>query len=339
MEIVPGKAGAPAGAPAVRWVGSRVEPEPDPWPLRRSARIFARTLPTASPPEEDPPMRERPRYGDIDVWGVTHRGKVRKDNQDHFFMGALARGVVMERTSLSPGMLPELQRQASLGIVADGVGGAGGGEAAARHAVQGLLSSVSSFFHEAEHQESEDPEVFSRLLHEATLAVHDDLVESTEREGGGRRFATTLTLFLGLWPHAYLLQVGDSRGYVFRDGVLTQISRDQTLAQDLVDRGVLTRTAAERSRWSDVLFSAVGGPQAVPVVTRVVRDWGSVVLLCSDGLTKHVPDERIGERLATMTSARQVVEDLLQDALDGGGTDNITLIVGRTLAPGEAAAG
>jgi protein phosphatase len=71
------------------------------------------------------------------------------------------------------------------------------------------------------------------------------------------------------------------------------------------------------------------------VVTRVVRDWGTVVLLCSDGLTKHVSDERIRERLATMTSARQVAERLLQDALDDGGTDNITLIVGRTLPPGE----
>ena len=77
----------------------------------------------------------------------------------------------------------------------------------------------------------------------------------------------------------------------------------------------------------------VGGKQAAPVVTRVVRDWGTVVLLCSDGLTKHVPDERIEERLASMTSARQVAEQLLQDALDGGGTDNITMVVGRTLPP------
>jgi serine/threonine protein phosphatase PrpC len=71
------------------------------------------------------------------------------------------------------------------------------------------------------------------------------------------------------------------------------------------------------------------------VVTRVVRTRGTVVLLCSDGLTKHVPDERIRERLASMTSSRQVVEQLLQDALDDGGTDNITMIVGRTLPADE----
>lgn len=96
----------------------------------------------------------------------------------------------------------------------------------------------------------------------------------------------------------------------------------------------MTRTKAEKSRWANVLSSAVGGSQAEPVVTRVVRDQGTGVLLCSDGLTKHVSDECIRERLTFMTSSRQVVEQLLQDALDGGGTDNITMIVGRTLPSG-----
>ena len=70
---------------------------------------------------------------------------------------------------------------------------------------------------------------------------------------------------------------------------------------------------------------------AAPVVTRVVRDWGTVVLLCSDGLTKHVSDAQIEERLATMTSSKGVAEQLCQDALDAGGTDNISIVVGRTL--------
>lgn len=132
---------------------------------------------------------------------------------------------------------------------------------------------MSAFFHEAEIQEKEDPEVFSRLLHEAALAVHEKLLGKAKEEGGERRFATTLTLFLGLRPHAYLLQVGDSRGYLYQDGRLTQISRDQTLAQELVDQGVMTRTGAEKSRWANVLSSAMGGGQTEPVVTRVVRDW------------------------------------------------------------------
>jgi len=281
----------------------------------------------------------RPRFTDIDAWGVTHRGRVRPDNQDHFFLGSLIRGVRVERASVTDieGGILHLERLATLAMVADGVGGSAGGEEAARRAVEGLVSSVSAFFHEAEFREGEDPEVFSRLLHDAALAVHESLLKKAEGVGigGERRFATTLTLFLGLWPHAYLLQVGDSRCYIYQDGTLTQISRDQTLAQEMMDQGVMTRTRAEQSRWADVLFSAVGGSQAEPVVTRVVRTWGATVLLCSDGLTKHVSDERIRERLTSMTSSRQVVEGLLQDALDDGGTDNITVIVGRTLPPTE----
>ena len=68
-----------------------------------------------------------------------------------------------------------------------------------------------------------------------------------------------------------------------------------------------------------------------PVVTPLDMTWGTVVLLCSDGLTAHVPDDRIRERLRTRASAKQVAEDLLHDALDAGGTDNVTIIVGRAL--------
>lgn len=279
----------------------------------------------------------RPQFSDVETWGVTHQGKLRSENMDHFFLGSLTRGVMVDQASITEneGGTLHQKRLATLAVVADGVGGYTGGEEAARRAVEGLVSSVSTFFHEAECREAEEPEVFSRLLHDAALAVHESLLQRARREGGERRFATTLTLFLGLWPHAYLLQVGDSRCYVCRDGQLTQISRDQTLAQEFVDQGVMTRTKAEKSQWANVLSSAVGGRQAEPVVTRVVRDWGTVVLLCSDGLTKHVSDERIRERLTSMTSSRQVVEQLLQEALDDGGTDNITLIVGRTLPPPE----
>jgi protein phosphatase len=78
-----------------------------------------------------------------------------------------------------------------------------------------------------------------------------------------------------------------------------------------------------------VLSSSIGGQQTAPLVTRLDQDWNNISLLCSDGLTKHVSDERIAERLRGMTSAKQVCQDLMQDALNDGGTDNITIIVGR----------
>lgn len=275
----------------------------------------------------------RPQFSQIDAWGVTHPGKVREINQDHFFVGALARGITVDATSIDEEGRSVLhaERLASLAMVADGVGSRKDGGEAARIAVQELVSKVSEFYYEADYQESEDPEVFTRLLHEAALSCHESLLERAEAVGGERRFATTLTLFLGLWPHAYLLQVGDSRCYILRGGDLTQITRDQTVAQELVDSGSLTQTVASRTRWANVLSSSIGGEQAAPVVTRVTRDWGNVVLLCSDGLTKHVSDERIQERLAAVTDARETCELLVEDALEAGGTDNVTVIVGRSV--------
>ncbi len=273
-----------------------------------------------------------PRFSDIDSWGATHVGKVREENQDDFFVGSLARdGGRVRAVSVEEraGADRELERLASLGVVADGVGSLVRGGEAARIAVSGLVAAVAHYFDDAARAESSDPEVFCRLLHDAALSCHESLVRSAEE--GGLQAATTLTLFLGLWPHAYLLQVGDTRCYTLRGDTLTQISQDQTLAQELVDRGVMSRTAAEKTRWAHVLSSAVGGEQAAPVVTRVTRDWGNVILLCSDGLTKHVSDERIREQLIQMRSARQVTEELIQEALDGGGTDNVTVLVGRTL--------
>jgi serine/threonine protein phosphatase PrpC len=143
--------------------------------------------------------------------------------------------------------------------------------------------------------------------------------------------ATTLTLFIGVWPWCYLLQVGDSRYYQYRDGNLIQISRDQTMAQELLDSGVFANAVAANSPLSNVLSSSLGGPQTAPVVKRLPNSWSTTHLLCSDGLTKHVPDKRIAERLGAMKSAQQVCEDLVQDALDGGGTDNITITVGRAV--------
>lgn len=163
------------------------------------------------------------------------------------------------------------------------------------------------------------------------MQVHAHVVERAKADPSGRSMASTLTLFLGVWPRAYLLQLGDSRCYLMRDNVLTQITRDQTMAQELVDQGVLTPAEAPRTRWAHVLSSAIGGHQTAPVVTRIESVWNQVVLLCSDGLTKHVTDEKIAARLRGMTSARQACEQLLADALEDGGSDNISLIVGRAV--------
>jgi len=281
--------------------------------------------------------KRKPGFDEVEAWGLTHAGNLRETNQDHYLAGALATGVHVISSSLGHERdeVTYLERTASLGIVADGVGSTSGGEYAARVAVEALAREVSRKFAEAEFKEATDPDVFSRLLQDAALACHESLLERAEEEPGKGSFSTALTLFLGLWPHAYILQVGDTRAYIYQKEKLTQITRDQTWAQELIDQGTLSQTKAQASRWANVLSSSIGGQVTTPVVTRIERERGSTLLFCSDGLTKHVSDDRIRERIAEMTTARELAEGLLQDALDGGGTDNITVIVGRTLPPGD----
>jgi protein phosphatase len=224
------------------------------------------------------------------------------------------------------------ERLAFVAMVADGVGGGSKGGEASRIALEAVTEYVTHSMQSYYAAGPRDEREFTNALEEAALQCHAELVRRGQEDPEYRGMATTLTLFLGVWPRAYLLQVGDSRCYLLRGGELTQITRDQTMAQELVDLGVLTRTDASESRLAHALSSSLGGRQTTPVVTRFHMDWSTVVLLCSDGLTKHVSDQRIRERLQSMTSAQQVCEDLLEDALEGGGTDNITIVVGRPWA-------
>jgi serine/threonine protein phosphatase PrpC len=143
--------------------------------------------------------------------------------------------------------------------------------------------------------------------------------------------ATTLTLYLGHWPRAYLLQVGDSRCYLLRGDELSQISRDQTMAQELIDMGVMDPADTAGTRLEHTLSSSIGGRQTAPVVTRFDLSWDTTVLLCSDGLTRHVSDERICERLREAKTSREACEGLVADALEGGGSDNVTVLVRRAM--------
>lgn len=275
----------------------------------------------------------KPRDDEIDVYGLTHQGKVRQSNQDHFLICSLSRQVQVHQTSLPDigQVAGAAERLAFLAMVADGVGGGNMGGEASRLAVEHITAFVLQSVHAYYTADPHDDAAFARVLEEAAMQAHADLLERGQNDPDTRGMATTLTLWIGVWPRAYLLQVGDSRCYVLRGRELTQISRDQTMAQELVDAGVMKRSEADRTKWAHVLSSAIGGPQTAPVVVRLDQAWNQVGLLCSDGLTKHVTDERIRERLRTMSSAKQACEALLEDALADGGTDNITILIGRTV--------
>lgn len=286
---------------------------------------------TLAPVTIEIPAEAKPSDAEIEVFGVTHPGLVRKDNQDHFLLSSLHKQMVIHGTSLpDPDLLPQhSERLAFFAMVADGVGGSSAGARASQLAIAATAQYVT---HSALAYYAIDPgneERFLEALQEAAQAAHRAVQDAAPVEPNRKGPATTLTLGIWVWPRAYILNVGDSRAYVFRSGRLHRITRDQTFAEDMVDRGALTPEQAATSPLRNVLSSAIGGSLTLPVVTRLPSTRDSVWLFCTDGLTKHVPDDRIAQRLATLQSAEQTCRILLQDALDDGGTDNVTILVGR----------
>jgi PPM family protein phosphatase len=274
----------------------------------------------------------RPRDEELDLFGLTHPGRVRRENQDQFLLSTVHPQVVIHGTSLpDPGRLPlRGQRMATIMLVADGVGGSSAGREASQLAAETITRYTASTIHCYHTAGARGEEELLQALRTAALEAHAAVLAEAEARPEVHGMATTLTLAVVVWPWAYVVQVGDSRCYLYWDGVLSQVTRDQTVAQELVDRGLLPADRVAASPLSHVLASAIGGGEAVPVVTRLdIHQIGSVLLLCSDGLTKHVTDGEISEVLRSMTSSEQACRRLLDMALEGGGSDNITVLAGR----------
>ncbi len=284
------------------------------------------------------PAPERPQGDQIDVFGLTHQGNVRTENQDHFLVGSIHKSMSIRQTSLPEESLGDL-RSPSRGyvfLVADGVGGVPGGREASRTALGAIVDYVLQTM---DLYVQMDPDVEPVFL--------ADLVRSVERSHEAVRaaglideehagMATTLTMVCIRWPRGYLVHVGDSRCYRLRQGKLELLTRDQTMAQAMIDAGALSADQAERSSLKHVLYSALGATRAEPFTLSTDVRWDDVMLLCSDGLTKHVSDDEIREALLIQESAEDTARRLLALALARGGSDNTTLIVGRLRRPAGA---
>ena len=273
----------------------------------------------------------RPRDDEIDLFGITHQGLVRSENQDQFLIATIHQEVVVHGSSLPATVQLPLRgsRLATVMLVADGVGGGVGGREASQLAVETVtryISSTLNSFHAA--GSSKEVELLDELR-AAALQAHTAVKAEREVRKETKAMATTLTLGIAVWPWAYVVQVGDSRAYFFQQGKLDMLTRDQTIAQALVDKGVLPADRAARSPLSHVLASAIGADEALPEVTRVSITDRSVLLLCTDGLTKHVTDAEIAESIKTNSTSEEISRALLALALERGGTDNVTVIVGQ----------
>ena len=266
----------------------------------------------------------------IDCFGLTDRGKVRDANEDHFVVASMRKRVTVKHTSLGqPGLLDDQLSGAEgfLLAVADGVGGRPGGELASSQAVEGLLDFVgraSGCFNKVDIQR--EHELLEELEGEIR-ATHESILDQNQSPQGAP--ATTLTLAMIVTPRVYLVHVGDSRAYYLRRGRLHQITRDQTVGEYMVDIGAWTDTQAARAPAASALASAIGGSELTPVVGLVDLEPGDVLVLCTDGLNRHVKDDEITATIGRNGSAESIAKELVAKALDGGGEDNVTVIVAR----------
>lgn len=282
----------------------------------------------------------KPRDTELDLFGLTHPGKVRKENQDHFLIGTVHQQVVLHGTSLPlPDRMPlRGERLASMFLVADGVGGGQAGGEASQLALESITRYVSSTMLCVQAHSGLGEQALLDALRAAALQAHGAVRAVGTGRDDIRSMATTLTLAIVMWPSMYVLQVGDSRCYLFQDGALRQVTRDQTVGQYMVDAGALPANRLAESPLNRVLSSAIGGSEASPVVTRLQLNRGARGMLCSDGLTKHVSNDEIAQRIKADESSEQFCRGLLDLALERGGTDNITIISGRVRVGAPAAA-
>jgi protein phosphatase len=213
-------------------------------------------------------------------------------------------------------------------LVADGVGSGRGGEMASEKAAMSLANYVSRCANVYFSQQTHDDESCIAELLAGVQQVHDEVRAEAAKEGRPGA-ATTLTLVVVFWPKAYLVHVGDSRAYRLRDNQLERLSRDQTMAQALVDAGALTESKGEMSPLKHILTSAIGADEAIPEVHVDSSRWDDVLLLCTDGLTKHLTEAEIEAILRERQPAEPTARKLVDLALERGGSDNVTVVVAR----------
>ena len=213
---------------------------------------------------------------------------------------------------------PDDLRHGNLYIVADGVGGADAGEVASQYASERTLH------HFLESGENED---LGRRLIEAMQSANTDLRRLAAERDDSRRMATTMVATAIQDGRAFIGNVGDSRAYRWQDGALAQVTRDQSLVARLVEEGALTPEEALRYPYKNVILYSLGSEKRPPIdLYEVALESGDLILLCSDGLTRHVSDDEIAAILGRELPDA-AVETLVRLARERGGEDNITVAV------------
>jgi serine/threonine protein phosphatase PrpC len=249
---------------------------------------------------------------------ATDVGRVRENNEDGLVVFDATMGQVVENAAYAQ---MEVGPRGVLFMISDGMGGANAGEIASELVLETTCAQLAA-------QAGEDA---AAGLASAVLFAHERVVEGA-REPGRTGMGATAVALLVHDGKAYTAEVGDSRAYVLRAAELTQISRDQTQGQLLIDGGLLDAEQVRSSRAKNVVLQAMGHASELVVAQHgLALRSGDRLLLCSDGLTTHVADGEIAEALSGPLDL--VCGRLIEMANDRGGKDNISIIVAEVAEP------
>jgi protein phosphatase len=268
----------------------------------------------------------------IDVAAATHRGCVRLRNEDHYLVMRFRRSLENISTNLDCGSAQTNYDLTGYGLlVADGLGGRIGGEVASRTALTKLIELIIETPDWIMGFEDHDKlEAVLERMTERFFRIDQTLKQQADDDPSLSGMGTTLTAAATVGDDIIIGHIGDSRAYLYRGQVLKQLTRDHTVAQELIDAGLSGADPAARSM-RHVLTAALGvlGTRTKPEVKRIQLRPHDQILICTDGLTAMVDDTTIASALHTATSASAACEDLTSLALAAGGRDNVTVVVAR----------
>jgi protein phosphatase len=268
----------------------------------------------------------------IDFGAASDPGRVRPNNEDHFLVARMDRVMQTLSTNLPSGSVPERQTETAYGLlVADGMGGHVAGEVASRTAIVTLVELILRTPDLILRLDRRLTEQALRRLDQRFQEIKTALMDQVEADPKLYGMGTTMTLACSLGIDLLIAHVGDSRAYLFREGQLQRLTRDQTMAQFLADTGVISLEEVATHPMRHVLTGALGtkgGRTKVDLRGLRLVD-GDQILLSTDGLTEMVPDDRIADVLARGGSSTAACAALIELALAAGGKDNVTVVLGR----------
>ncbi len=257
----------------------------------------------------------------VEVFGKTDVGLVREHNEDNFLIADVTGG--MRTAEARAPFTFKLGEKGAALLVCDGMGGAAAGEVASQMAVDSIYDALSA-------SEPQQRDAFARLLRRAVQHANERIFIQSRDNQSERGMGTTCTVAALVDETLVIAQIGDSRCYVLRDGKLAQVTKDQSLAWQLIEAGAMTAEEAKAFEHANIILQALGVQERVEVVlSQVSLRKGDVALLCSDGLHGPVADEEILAILIAEPNLQRAGEALIQKALDRDGPDNITVVLSR----------